>query len=451
MDKKMKSVSSLNRRRFLSSTAATGALALATPSIMRRSAYGQSPNRIVFISEESSDKAQAVYDRINADFERETGISVTMEYPGFTNIAQRVATLIAAGTPAEIVWYGAGQAMDVALQGQLADVGDLVTKHNIPDNLRMVVDGADRSVPTSQQFFYGWYRQDLYEAQGLSAYETWEDYLSVVKALNSPPDIYGNVIPSVEQGASHLLLETMFQKNDVHWFAYDESDGKYRVALDEGENLTRAVEALEFLHEAHQYSPEASNYNWAELMSEYYTGNVANSYYVGSRLLDQTVANNPDLAPHTMPVALPRRLTESYYLSVQGFHINKDSNIDGAKQYVSFFLEHPAYVDWLHSVPLHIIPAQQSMLRSEAYQDNEFIQRRMDVLEFLDSIWGKGTPPYYWDGPKLNPLVGLYQNANRGGRMLAERNIRGTDSETVVRETAEWIRNKVAEEEARRQ
>lgn len=441
----------VSRRKFLTYTALTGAATLAAPTIMRRSAYGANPKQVVFVSEESSDKAQAVYNKINADFEKETGISVTMEYPGFTNIAQRVATLIAAGTPAEIVWYGAGQAMDVALQGQLADVGDLIKKHNIPDNLRMVVDGADRSVPTSQQFTYGWYRSDLYDAKGLQPYETWEDYLRAVQALNNPPSIYGNVIPSVAQGASHLLVETIFQKNDVHWFAYDEAAKKYRVALDEGDNLKRAVEALDFLHEAHKYSPEASNYNWAELMSSYYTGKVANSYYVGARLLDQTAANNPDIAPNTRPIALPKRLTESYYVSVQGFHVHKDSNVEGAKQYVSFFLEHPAYIEWLHSVPLHIIPAQRSVLRSEAYQNNPVIQSRMDVLEFLDSVWGKGTAPYYWDGPQLNPLVGLYQNENSGGRMLAEINLGGKAAEAAVKETAEWIRQKAAEVEAKKQ
>ena len=59
-------------------------------------------------------------------FLNETGIKVVMEYPGFKNIAKRVATLIATGSPADIVWYGAGQAMDVALEGQLADVGDVI-------------------------------------------------------------------------------------------------------------------------------------------------------------------------------------------------------------------------------------------------------------------------------------------------------------------------------------
>lgn len=431
----------ISRRRVLTYGAAT----LAAPMIMRRSVLGQDVKRVLFISEESSDAAQAVYTEINADFQKETGVAVTMEYPGFTNISQRVATLIGSGTPAEIVWYGAGQAMDIALQGQLAPVDDLVKRHGIPENLRMVFDGANRSVPTSQQFMYGWYRSDLYEKKGLDPYVTWDDYLKVIKALNNPPEVYGNVVPSVDQGASHLLLESMFYKNDVHWFSYDQAAGRYRVALDEGENLAKAVEVLEFLHEAHKYSPEASNYNWAEIMSAYYTGNVANSYYVGSRLLDQTAANNPKLAPHTKPISLPSKASDNFYLSVQGFHIHKDSNVEGAKQYISFFLEHPAYIKWLHSVPLHIIPAQREVLRSEAYQNNEFIQRRKDVLEFIDSIWEKGIAPYYRDGKALNPLTGLYTNENRGGRMLAERNLRAANSEQIVRETAEWLRGKVAD------
>ena len=336
-----------------------------------------------------SPKAQAAYERINADFKRDTGISVTMEYPGFTNIAKRVATLIAAGTPADLVWYGAGTALEVAVQGQLANVDDLVEEVNAPQNLRLVVNGHNRSIPTSQQFVYAWYRSDLYEKAGLKPYTDWESYLSAVRALNKPPQTgSGNLIPSTALGASHLLMFTMLQKNDAHWFRFDPAKKEYEVALNQGENLARAVETLDFLHEAHASSPEASNYNWAELMSEYSTGKLANSYYVGAHLLEQVQTNNPELAPVTKAIALPPRKTDSYYISVQGFHIGEKSNVEGAKNYVRFFLKHPAYIDWLHSVPLHIIPAKRETLRSEAYLKNETIQKRMDVLEFLESVLG---------------------------------------------------------------
>ena len=98
----------------------------------------------VFVSEESNPKAHAVYDKINADFKKETGIEVTMEYPGFANIAKRVATLIAAGTPPDIVWYGAGTGHELAMENQLADVGDVVEDGERPAE---PADGFQRRRP----------------------------------------------------------------------------------------------------------------------------------------------------------------------------------------------------------------------------------------------------------------------------------------------------------------
>ncbi len=432
----------LNRRTFVKAAGVAAAAGLA-PQILVRSARGADKNRVVFISEESNPKAIAVYDKINADFEKETGIKVTMEYPGFRDIAKRVATLIAAGTPPELVWYGAGQAMNLAIENQLADVGDLVKTFNIPDNQRMVYKGADRSVPTSQQFVYGWYRRDLFQQKGLEVPKSWDDYLKVAGALNNPPQMYGCIVPSAETGASTLLLETMFMKNDVHWFEWNAGKKQYEVALDQGQQKKRAVETLDYLHELHKFSPEASTYNWAELMSTYVAEKAATSWYVGARLLEQVTANNARIADATVPFDLPKKITDHYYLSIQGFHVLEKTNVDGAKKYVTFFLKHPDVIKWYHAVPLHIVPASRDMLRSAKYQDHPVIQKRMDVLTFLDSIWGKGVPLYYWDGKELNQHIGLYHNENLGGWMLAMRNIKGMKSEAVVDEAAGQVRKKM--------
>jgi multiple sugar transport system substrate-binding protein len=432
----------MNRRTFVKTAGVAAAAGLA-PQILVRSARGADKNRVVFISEESNPKAIAVYDKINADFEQETGIKVTMEYPGFRDIAKRVATLIAAGTPPELVWYGAGQAMNLAIENQLADVGDLVKTFTIPDNQRMVYKGADRSLPTSQQFVYGWYRKDLFQQKGLEPPKSWNDYLKVAGALNNPPQMYGCIVPSAETGASTLLLETMFMKNDVHWFEWNGGKKQYEVALDQGQQKKRAIETLDYLHELHKFSPEASNYNWAELMSTYVAEKAATSWYVGARLLEQVNANNARIADATVPFDLPRKITEAYYLSIQGFHVLEKTNVDGAKKYVTFFMKHPDVIKWYHAVPLHIVPASRDMLRSAKYQDHPVIQKRMDVLNFLDSIWGKGVPLYYWDGKELNQHIGLYHNENLAGWMLAARNIKGMNSEAVVDEAAGQVRKKM--------
>lgn len=438
-----------NRRDILKGGLIAGT-GLAAPTLMTQSAFGTDAKKLVFISEESSPAAQAAYKEINADFKVETGITVAMEYPGYDKISQRVATLIAVGAPAELVWYGAGSALQVALQDQFESVDDLVDDLKIPVNQRLVVNGKNRSVPTSQQFVYGWYRSDLYSAAGVEPYTDWASYLSAVEKLNDVPKSYGTLIPSAQTGASHLLMQNMMQTNDAHWFKYDEEKGDYVVSLDAPGNIEKVVETLDFLNQAHKFSPEASNYSWGDLMSQYFTGRVATSYYVGSRLLQKTMTNAPDIAPSTKPIPMPTNASDNHYLSVQGFHVGVGSNVDGAKSYIKFFLNHPGYIKWLHSVPMHIIPSKRETLLSEKYQDNDVIQKRMDVLKFIDSIWEKGKPSYLWDGSKINPYVGLYESDNLGGWMLAERNIRGRDAKSVIQEAAEKVRQKQADLLARK-
>src|ERR1700737_1040643 len=113
----------IGRRTFVKG-AAVSAAAVVAPQVLGRTGRGADKKKGGFVSEESNPKAIAVYDKINADFKKDTGIEVVMEYPGFANIAKRVATLIAGGTPPEIVWYGAGQAMNPALGNQQAGGGE---------------------------------------------------------------------------------------------------------------------------------------------------------------------------------------------------------------------------------------------------------------------------------------------------------------------------------------
>src|SRR5262245_66601811 len=106
----------------------------------------------------------------------------------------------------------------------------------------------------------------------------------------------------------------MFMKNDVHWFEWNASKREYEMALDKGNQKKRAVETLDYLNELHKYWPEASTYNWGELMSTYFTEKAASSWYVGSRLLDQTIAKQRKIGDAMIPCERTKRLTEAYAL-----------------------------------------------------------------------------------------------------------------------------------------
>ncbi|HEY7205710.1 MAG TPA: twin-arginine translocation signal domain-containing protein, partial [Methylomirabilota bacterium] len=64
----------IDRRTFVKGAAA----ATVAPQVLVRSARGQDKNKVVFVSEESNPKAIAVYEKINADFKKETGIDVVV-------------------------------------------------------------------------------------------------------------------------------------------------------------------------------------------------------------------------------------------------------------------------------------------------------------------------------------------------------------------------------------
>ena len=136
-----------------------------------------------------------------------------------------------------------GWGIDVAVGGsQKALSASKLTPDRTAENLRMIYKGADRSIPTSQQFTYGWYRKDLFDAKKLAAPKSWDDYLKSAKALNDPPNMYGCIVPSAETGASTLLLETMFMKNDVHWFEWNAGKKEYEVSLDKGKEFIQITD-----------------------------------------------------------------------------------------------------------------------------------------------------------------------------------------------------------------
>ena len=255
--------------------------------------------------------------------------------------------------------------------------------------------------------------------------------------------MYGCIVPSAETGASTLLLETMFMKNDVHWFEWNAGKKEYEVALDKGNQKKRAVETLDYLHELHKFSPEASTYNWGELMSTYFTEKAASSWYVGSRLLDQTIANNPKIADATVPFELPKKVTDAYYLSIQGFHILEKANVDGAKKYVTFFMKHPDVISWYHAVPLHIIPASRADAAlgqvpgqpgdPEAHGRPEVPRLHLDQGRPALLLGRQGAQPAHRPLPQREP------------RRLdaAARNIKGMKSEAVVDEAAAQVRKKM--------
>jgi len=411
---------------------------------------------IVYMTDESDPKSVKILNQIAADFETETGIQVKMLYVGFDEFPQRLATLIAAGKPPQMIKQGGGVCVTYYKRGLTIPVSDVCDELGIPDDIRFKVDGEDTMITSNIDFSEAWYRSDLFEANGLSVPETWEEYLEVARALNDPPDLYGANIPSSRTLATELVWSFICYTNDIHWKRFNE-DGTVEVILDKGETKQRAIEGLEFARELAKYSPPGATASWNEVMANFATGRAATTYYCGARLLDSVYTNNRELYPYTEPMRWPYNAkaaaagldVNKIPLWVEGLTIFDTDLNEETKQFAKYSMTSDGFVEWCLSVPFHIVPYSMDLWHSETFTSHPRIAERPDVYQFIEDNFADGVAMGLWDAPEggVDPYRSLHEDPHMGGEMIARVVVGGEDPAKVIGETAEELRRLIAEEQ----
>ena len=212
--------------------------------------------------------------------------------------------------------------------------------------------------------------------------------------------MYGCIVPSPRRRL-HLLLLTMFMKNDVHWFEWNRARRNTRWRSTRAKQ--RAVETLDYLNELHKFLARGRTYNWGELMSTYFTEKAATPTTWARGCSTRPSPTIPRSRTPRRPAA-PEEVTDGYYLSIQGFHIREKSNVEGAKKYVTLLHEAPRLYRLVSRGAAAHHPGQPRDAALEAVPGQPGDPEADGRAEFLDSIWTKGVPLYYWDGKELNPL-----------------------------------------------
>lgn len=411
---------------------------------------------IVYMSDEADPKSVAIFNRIAAEFTAETGIKVKNLFVGFDAFPQRLATLIAAGTPPQMIKQGGGEGVMYYNRGLTIPVTDVCDELGIEEGLRFKMDGEDTFIPSNIDFSEAWYRSDLLEASGLDVPETWDEYLEVARTLNNPPDLYGANIPTSKTLACELVWSFICYTNDIHWKRFNE-DGTVEVILDQGENKQRAIEGLEFARELAKYSPPGATASWTEMMANFATGRAAISQYCGARLLDSVYTNNRDLYPYTMPMRWPYNAAAAAAgldvskipLWVEGYIIFDTDLNEETKQFAKYFLTSDGFAEWCLSVPFHIVPYSMDIWHSDTFMSNPRIAERLDVYQFIEDNFADGLPQALWDAPEgqVDPYRNLHENAHMGGEMIARVVVGGEDPAKVIEETADELRRLIIEEQ----
>ncbi|MEC8042556.1 MAG: extracellular solute-binding protein, partial [Pseudomonadota bacterium] len=315
-------------------------------------AQGVSADTIRFWTTEEQPERLAKQEAMAADFQKSTGIEVTVIPVSESDLGTRATAAFAAGDLPDVIYHTLQYALPWAEAGILDTeaatevVSELGTDTFAPGALAMAnYEGETASVPVD-----GWtqmvvYRKDLFEANGLEAPTTFGAVTAALEKLHNPPAMYGFVAPNkVDENFMSQVLEHVFLANGVSPVSADGFS-----ALDE----TATIEVLDFYKKISKASPPGELF-WKQSREVYFAGQAAMIIW-SPFILDELAGlrdsapptinddpTSPELASKTGIVTTfggPSNSGGAAWADIKYFGITGDANTDVAAEFVTYSMK----------------------------------------------------------------------------------------------------------------
>lgn len=369
-----------------------------TGSTARSDIAGQ---EVHFLKGNVSASMQSLMDEVKAEFERETGAILNMDYAGAgVGRWERMTQLLQAGTPPEIGSAQYSQGISLWREGVLEPVTEpfefLTEKWGAIDDYHRLVDGGeDYFIPWTSGAGETWYRRDVLDAAGLDSGftpQTWDDHIEYARAVDQNTDLNGVYLPASQSEPTQANVIAYMRANDAVITEYTGDD--WEIALDQGDNKSRVVETLEYMQELHQYSPDAGGAGWTELINALAFETAGTSFYPGFKT--KIAAANADRASGFAADVVnlggvPEGRVNANRATTSPMFVFKGSNTEAAKEFLKFFYgnaEYAARFCWGDG-PIHATPPYPGIQESDAQQ--ELINSLPDTVqqEVIDRFWNE--------------------------------------------------------------
>lgn len=210
-------------------------------------------------------------------FAAKTGIQITMDELGYTDLYQKITADFVAHTAqydlmtTDIVWSG-----QFAANKNTLDLTDLIARDKVvinPDDIPAVMwtegeyQGRQYAFPLGGYANVLNYRKDLFDAKGLKPPTTQEDLLKDAQALNDPAHgVYGIALLGAGSAGAQDFMVFVQQ----HGGTILDKNGKAKV------NTPENVKTLEYFGSLFKYAPPGSaNYWWDDRETAFRQGKVA--------------------------------------------------------------------------------------------------------------------------------------------------------------------------------
>ncbi len=318
------------------------------------------------------------------------------------------AYLVADPAPDVMTWFAGNRARFFIDRGLIADISDVWEEQgwneNFPKGFRAMseVDGRAYFLPTQFYWWAMWYRPSIFEANGITPPETWDEMLAACDTLSA-----NGIIP--------ITIGTKFRWTAAAWFDYINmrlNGPQFHLDLMLGkESYTdprvRAVfDKWNELFEHNCFIDDAAAYSWQEAVDPFNQGDAA-MYLMGQFILEFVVDQN-DVDFFQFPIIDPAvpigedAPTDGYFIAASA------NNIDGAKEFLAFLggLEaQTLMVEELGRIAVH------SGVDRNLYDD--MTQKGIELIETADLVvqfYDRDTTPEmadvgmngmmaYWDNP----------------------------------------------------
>jgi multiple sugar transport system substrate-binding protein len=246
----------MTRRRFVETTAVAGGALAAAPFLGGKApAYAQA-RKVHYLQWTSFVKdADVEIDRQAEEFTKATGINMTVEKINQNDMPARITAAIESGSGADVIQLNANQPQLFA--NGLADHNTLIGEV-VGDQLyewargAATVDDVARGVPLFNIGNAIAYRKDVFEELGLTAPNTWDEYLEVGRALKN------NNMP-VGQTLGHTFGDAPTFCYPLMWsFGGQEVDESGKVGI----NSEGTHKALAFMKEFWEAACDPGGFAW---------------------------------------------------------------------------------------------------------------------------------------------------------------------------------------------
>ena len=266
-------------RRTILKTLAAGAGTLAAGSLLARPAIAQA-REITMITDASNNRP--VVDRIAADFERDTGVKVTINGIDSESNKTAIRSYLVTSPPDVCFWFSGNRMRAFVKRGLFDDITDLLQREKLYDVLGVLtqtVSVGDRQygLPTGGSMWGLMYRKDVFAQHGLTPPKTWDELIATCDK-------------AAAAGLVPLGIGTKELWPAAGWFDYLNlriNGLDYHMRLMDGQatyldpELTPVFDRWEDLIKRNYFLPNHTSYSWQQAAAFLVQGKAA-MFFLGN-------------------------------------------------------------------------------------------------------------------------------------------------------------------------